>query len=378
MVEFHLNIISLDVPYPPNYGGAIDIFYKIKALHRKGVKIILHTFEYGRGQSKELEKYCEKVHYYPRKTGLLSNLSLIPYITYSRRNKILTKNLKSNSYPVLFEGLHSIYLLIQKELKGRTILLRSHNIEHDYFHYLARREQNPIRKIFFYKEAYLLKRLLAKIPIDIQIGAITPADTKYLANNFKNTFWLPPFHSNDQIKSQVGLGTYALYHGNLSVSENTEVAENLANLFANKEIQLVIAGKDPTQKILNLSQNGNNIKVIASPDKEAMDSLVKNAQVILLPTNQPTGIKLKLIESLYQGRFCIANRAMVADTELESLVIVEEINFYERTLDIMHTPFTEDEVCKRENLLNTFYDNANNAGVLLEKLYKYNEGVKNK
>ena len=33
----YLNIVSLNVPYPPNYGGVIDIYYKIKALKAVGV-----------------------------------------------------------------------------------------------------------------------------------------------------------------------------------------------------------------------------------------------------------------------------------------------------------------------------------------------------
>jgi hypothetical protein len=53
-LEKHLHIISFDVPYPANYGGVIDVFYKLKNLHKAGVKIILHCFEYGRGEQKEL------------------------------------------------------------------------------------------------------------------------------------------------------------------------------------------------------------------------------------------------------------------------------------------------------------------------------------
>ena len=32
MTENHLHIISFDVPYPANYGGVIDVFYRVKAL----------------------------------------------------------------------------------------------------------------------------------------------------------------------------------------------------------------------------------------------------------------------------------------------------------------------------------------------------------
>ena len=53
-----IHIISLNVPYPANYGGVIDVFYKIKSLHEAGVQIHLHCFDYGRGNQPELEKYC--------------------------------------------------------------------------------------------------------------------------------------------------------------------------------------------------------------------------------------------------------------------------------------------------------------------------------
>ena len=57
-----LHVISFDIPYPANYGGAIDVFYKIKALHEKGLKIILHCFLYNNKKiPEELIKYCEEV-----------------------------------------------------------------------------------------------------------------------------------------------------------------------------------------------------------------------------------------------------------------------------------------------------------------------------
>ena len=48
MSDQHLHIISFTIPYPPNYGGAIDVFFKIKALHSYGVQVHLHCFSYDR------------------------------------------------------------------------------------------------------------------------------------------------------------------------------------------------------------------------------------------------------------------------------------------------------------------------------------------
>ena len=60
-----LHIISFDNPFPPKYGGVIDVFYKIKALHSLGVKIYLHCFvdEIPMVDS-DLKIFVEKVYYY--------------------------------------------------------------------------------------------------------------------------------------------------------------------------------------------------------------------------------------------------------------------------------------------------------------------------
>lgn len=364
----NLNVVSLDVPFPPNYGGAVDIFYKIKALKQLGVNVHLHCFEYGRREKKELLKYCKEVVYYKRKTGILSNLSLIPYVIYSRRNSHLLKNLNNNSYPILFEGLHTTYYLLKGAFRNRPVLIRSHNIEHDYYRYLAKRETNITKKLFFHKEAFLLKNILNKIPANTRIGAISLSDTTYLKKRFENTFWLPPFHSNDQPDCIAGKGNYAFYHGNLSVSENIIAAIHLIKQFANKKVQLIIAGKDPSHSIIELSRETTNIKIVSNPDDNKMTDLIKNAHVILLPTFQPTGIKLKLIESLNKGRFCIVNQDMIQNTRLEKLCVVTENNFYKETIKLMDTPFSQAEIAIRKKTFEKNYNNMNGARMIAESL----------
>ncbi len=373
MPEYNLNIVSLDVPYPPNYGGVIDIFYKIKALHALGINIYLHCFQYGRSESQELEKYCQKVYYYKRETSIVKHFSLLPYIIYSRKNTQLEHNLRSNNYPILFEGLHTIHPILINNYKNRRLFLRSHNIENDYYFQLAKRETHPLKKLYYYKEAFLLKKILKKLPPDISIGAISEDDESYLKDFFKNTFWLPPFHSNEKINFFEGQGHYALYHGNLSVSENIEVAKILIGQFANKEIKLTIAGKNPAQELIEASGSIENITLMPNPDNSTMTNLISEAQVILLPTFQDTGIKLKLIESLHCGRFCVANMAMVKNTGLESLVVMEENDFYKKTLELFNAKYSEKDRSKRIEILNKSYSNMTNAQLLFDKIW--NDGA---
>ena len=126
-----MNIVSFNVPYPPVFGGAIDVFYKLKSLSEEGVRIYLHTFEYGRGRPSELEKYCEKVFYYKRDRSFYKGLQLTPYIVASRKNKELIKNLNLSQAPVLFEGIHTTGPLRSKALKSEgNLLYYTHQCPH--------------------------------------------------------------------------------------------------------------------------------------------------------------------------------------------------------------------------------------------------------
>jgi hypothetical protein len=77
MIDKHLHIVTHDVPWPADYGGVIDIFYTLKALHEQGVKIHLHCFTQDREPQKELEKYCSSIHYYHRKKNSTAGLAMI-------------------------------------------------------------------------------------------------------------------------------------------------------------------------------------------------------------------------------------------------------------------------------------------------------------
>src|SRR5687767_11172657 len=131
--EKHLNIIAFDVPYPPDYGGVIDIYYKIRSLAACGVKVSLHCFEYGRKEREELDIFCEEVYYYQRKTAKSLLFNTLPYIILSRESEELKKNLMQNDFPILMEGLHSTHLLNDPDISKRKIVVRSHNVEHEYY-----------------------------------------------------------------------------------------------------------------------------------------------------------------------------------------------------------------------------------------------------
>src|SRR5579862_359868 len=147
MPERHLHIVTHNVPWPADFGGVIDIFYKIKTLHQLGVKIHLHCFTYNHNKlQNELNKYCEEVFYYKRQKNLAHLSFRLPFIVNSRKCDELIHNLQKDNHPVLLEGIHSTYYLYKEKLNNRKVIVRLYNTEFEYYHHLALHEKDPLKK----------------------------------------------------------------------------------------------------------------------------------------------------------------------------------------------------------------------------------------
>ena len=155
--DMKLNVVSFDIPYPPDYGGVIDIYYKIKALNSAGIKIHLHCFYYGRKKSFKLESICSNINYYRRYRNPLHYFSKQPFIVRTRTSKQLIINLLNNDSPILFEGLHSCFYLTDPRLKNRKKIVRTHNVEHNYYNKIAQAEPNWFKKKYFISECRKLR-----------------------------------------------------------------------------------------------------------------------------------------------------------------------------------------------------------------------------
>ena len=372
----HLHIISFNIPHPPNYGGVIDVFYRIKALAENDVKIILHSFEYGREPSAELEKYCEKVYYYKRKTGFLSQLSLLPYIVFSRRNKELLHNLQKDNYPILFEGLHCCYYLKDTTLKSRLKLVRAHNMEHNYYKGLSKNTQSILKKIYFSIEAARLKVFEHNLKYANYILSLSSTEKSHFEEAYgkEKTRFIPLFAPTQAIEHiNKATKNYILFHGDLSTPENIQGAIFLITQVVplDNEIQWIFAGLNPAKSILKLAKKQPNVRILANLEEKELTRLIQEATINILYTNQVSGVKLKLLNVLYNGQHCLANEKMITGSGLESLchIISQEPTEIIATIkECIQKEFCESERTKRLAILDELYNNNKNALKIIELL----------
>jgi 5S rRNA maturation endonuclease (ribonuclease M5) len=367
-----LHIVCLDVPYPLDHGGMFDLYCKLPALKNAGVKVHLHCFEYGRGQQPVLNQHCEEVLYYTRRTGIKSLSGNIPYIVNSRRNEALTDRLLQDDHPILLEGIHCTWILNDERFNHRKIFVRLHNIEHRYYEHLAIHERSTFKKLYYAHESRLLKKYEASIAGKTHFLAVSEKDADVYREEFRaNVSFLPVFLPWNTVESLPGSGQFCLYHGNLSVAENEEAATwLLEEVFSDLETPFVIAGKDPSRKLQQLALRSGFTCLEANPSMQEMQDLIKKAHINILPSFNNTGVKLKLLNSLFTGKHCIVNKAAIEGSGLHGCEVAETAGEFKNSITtLLQKPFTEAAIADRAAQLSTIYNNEKNCMALIQTIW---------
>lgn len=363
------------MPYPVNHGGHFDLFHKLSPLHKAGVKISLHCFENENSGSPELNKFCEQVFYYPREKGRTGFSLKLPYIVASRRNEMLTKRLLEDDHPILLEGVHCSSLLQDERFAGRKIALRLHNVESIYYRQLYRAAPAGIKKWYYLYESIMLRKyelfLAAKTPV---ILAVSRKDEQVYREKFgaRQIAYLPVFTGFSEVLAKEGIGCFCLYHGNLSVPENEKMAIwLLEKVFNDIPIPFLVAGRNPSSRLARIIGKNPNASLMANPSDEDMRDMISKAQMNLAPSFNATGVKLKLLNALFNGRHCIVNDAAVEGTGFEPACHIagNAEGFKSIIAQLYNRPFSEEEIMLRKKLLAGIFDNEKNAARLIQWIW---------
>ncbi len=367
-----IHVVTFDVPFPADYGGVIDIYHKLEELHAQGLDIVLHMYHYGRKKNRtELSKFCESLHYYKRSTYKNPFIGSLPYIVSSRGSDELLSRLQKDNAPILFEGLHCTIHLSSPSLKDRFKIVRTHNIEHHYYKHLEKSEIRYFKKYFFRIEAEKLRKYESVLKYANLIAGISPNDTRHFSKKYGKTIYLPAFHSNNDMVYRGTKGNYLLYHGNLAVPENyTAAMELIQNVFSKIDVKSVIAGNNPPRELQLLCERYDNIELKTDLSTNAIHKLIANAHINVLYTNQNTGIKLKLLNALFKGKFAVVNPMMVEGSGLETLCSIGN-NFDEIKAKIeehLFIDYTKEYFTKRKDTLLVKFNNISGAKKLIENI----------
>ncbi|RYY12746.1 MAG: glycosyltransferase [Chitinophagaceae bacterium] len=188
-----------------------------------------------------------------------------------------------------------------------------------------------------------------------------------------NISFLPAFNGWDKVDSLEGRGNYCLYHGNLGINENEKAVKWLLNhVFKGSDIPLIVAGKRPSESLEKFMEEFTNCSLVENPTDHELQDLIHKAQVNVLPSFNNTGVKLKLLNALYNGRHCVVNSAAVEGASIPNICVVadEPTDFLAKTTALFQQPFTTADMQQREKVLSEYYNNETNAAAIVALLKK--------
>jgi hypothetical protein len=365
-----LHIISFDNPFPPNYGGVIDVFYKIKSLHTLGFEIYLHCFYADRNQvSEELKAITKNIFLYKKNRNPLFLLSSIPLSVMSRFHKDLLKNIDSVEAPILFEGLQTTMIINKTKLANRKLFLRLHNVESNFYAGMSKNETGFLKKVLYYIESKKYSNYQNKVTFFDHVFTLSKQDFKDVEAKTKKVSYLPVFHGNDKSISQSEYGDYALYHGDLRLPDNKKAVSFLIQIFRKiPDYKLIIASSNGKVFVEKQSQKEANIEFVFIESEAHLNLLLANAHINVMLSFQQAGTKLKIVNSLFKSRFCLINNNMVDDERIVNLCEIanNEADFIQKINLLKKQPFTQNE--EKEKVLSVVYTDLNNAKKLQQIL----------
>lgn len=320
-----LHIISFDVPASPNYGGIIDVYFRILALSPH-FTIHLHAFRKKNHKiyvSDEINEACSKIHYYNRKTNLSKHFSSLPFFVKSRESKSLVENILDLEGVILFEGIHTTAAL--KYLRNKPVFIRSHNIESEYYGGLRRSTRSWWRRIYYFIEEFKLKKFESQVYADASgVVSISERDKLVIGRINSNTISIYPFTGNsEQPSPQLINQNYEkdriVFFGNLSVPENELAAMNLIKRVKRSRYNLSLLGKSPSKVLINLCRK-QHIDLVENPSDAILHETIQSAEFTVLFSNQYSGVKLKLFTALKYANKLLISKELDPDSVFENNV----------------------------------------------------------
>ena len=358
-----LHIISFDNPFPPNYGGVIDVFYKIKSLHQLGFEIYLHCFyEHRNMASDELKAITKNVFLYKKNRNPLFLLSSIPLSITSRFHKDLIQNIDSIQAPILFEGLQTTMIINKTKLGNRKLFLRLHNLESNFYAGMSKNETSFYKKILYYLESKKYSNYQNKIVQFDYVFTLSKQEFEFVKNKTKKVSYIPVFHGNEVFNSLSEYGNYAFYHGDLRLPDNKKAVSFIICLFKKiPDYKLIIASSNGKEFVENQSNMAKNIEFVSIQNEVHLTSLLANAHINVMLSFQQAGTKLKIVNSLFKSRFCLINMNMVDDERIVNLCEIAntEREFIEKINQLKSQPFTQNS--ERQKVLSAVYNDLDNA-----------------
>lgn len=301
--------------FPANSGGRIVRYDRIAALCKNNnvhLLVVVKKRQLEEMNGCPLYECCKSITVVQRENRFISLFKglFMPYRVAAKTGKSVKLEFKrilaNNSIDIIvFE--EPCVALLGKDV-NKPQIIDSDNVEFESLLSQSKRVRNPLKRFIYRHEYRLMKRYESKIYNCKNIAGgtfISPLDLKRYDDVFnisarmKTVVINHGFHPHKPSSNLLEEKNVATFIASMDYLPNEEAAIWLATevmpkvIDVNKEACLLLVGKNPSQRLKNLSSK--NIVVVGGV--ESVEDYYRRSSVALVPIFSGGGVKIKLIEA---------------------------------------------------------------------------------
>ena len=388
-----LQLVLFDLPIAPLYGGTAEVDYKIRALLELGLELHIHAWvsstldrqlRSGARALPDWHQRVETLRWYPRPQALMTWLSAQPHAVASRSGTALNLALAQGPPDVLLEGWQVCACMAAPALGHHRFWVRSHNRESQYYRMQAHSATNVFKKIYYNIESFRWRRMELWVTNAAShqplagVMSLCPLETRLYQNEGLNAFYAPAFvrlappKAGPAIERQQVAAPYVMYHGRLDIPDNQQAVQNVLRLASQcPEFSWVVAGSKAPITLVRQLRAMNGLQWVDTPDDTALDALVQNAAVHVIPSKGRAGLRLKMIHALMGTGHVLVHRDAVEGLPWARWVTtVDNDKDWAQGLRIaMARPLEGLQLEQRHREIRAHFDPNQNAGLVCELIF---------
>ncbi|MHB1938878.1 MAG: glycosyltransferase [Acidobacteriaceae bacterium] len=312
----HILLVLHDIPYPPRGGGRVDMWGRIQALRRLGhsidVAIAVHQSLSDECRA-ALNKFCDQILIVPRRPFWQGLWKTMPFQVFAR-SSLADLKFVSGYDCVLLEAESVAGILKNTTLQYKLCVLRTHNIEADYFLERSKVQGSTLlTKIYDRVESRRYEKYSRNIMQRCDAIWWVSLDEmfstcKAVPELIDKSSWLPHFYDPQAMHVYpYPDGQKVLFVGALSSPQNIEaILWYIENIHESMKCipgyRLVIAGgTDGRMLPKQLISIGGDEACQVLTDVSDLRSLYKSCRVFINPVQHGAGINSKTIHAICDG-----------------------------------------------------------------------------
>ena len=142
----------------------------------------------------------------------------------------------------------------------------------------------------------------------------------------------------------------------MRISDNCKAALFTIAVFSKLKHKLVLASSFEKEEIIKEVEKYEHITFDNLQREDQLENLLQTAHIHSMVTYQKTGIKLKLLNALYKGKFVIGNTKILEDTGLEEACYLANTKqeFRKHIETLLLKDFEEEDLALRIRVLEKF------------------------